>query len=432
VKKVERNLNNEHKVKRTKTASKTVRPTCITKKMAWAPFEAFTSVILCLILLVFGSGNATAEVVLKTEIVDLAGHTVEEDYHSPLPYTYLTPDDLPASFTWQNVNGKSYLTRTLNQHVPQYCGSCWAHGALSSLADRIKIARLQNGNGNVNDDINLSIQHILNCGDKLAGSCQGGSDTGTFEMIKKQSRFVPYDTCMPYLACSSNSTNGFCPFVDTTCSSFNTCRTCSMHIIPWMKTECHEIDQFPNATIAEYGAYKLNHDNSSVHQIKAEIYARGPVTARVHGKALHTYHGGIYANTTESTNTTHIVSIVGWGHADNSSSSSSYHGDYWICRNSWGEYWGEMGFFRIAAGRNVLGIERKIAWATPGTFTESNFPCAESGSNCGPAATGGAVSALKTTTYIDPSVSFLNSKSKGNSNSKLRFVPGGIKMDNSE
>lgn len=44
------------------------------------------------------------------------------------------------------------------------CGSCWAHGSVSSLADRIKIAR-----GAVGDDINLSIQFVLNCGTETAG-----------------------------------------------------------------------------------------------------------------------------------------------------------------------------------------------------------------------------------------------------------------------
>ena len=61
-----------------------------------------------------------------------------------------------------------------NQHIPP-CpqGSCWAHGTLSALADRIKIARQANlGYA----DIQLSVQHMLNCG--TAGSCHGGSLDG--------------------------------------------------------------------------------------------------------------------------------------------------------------------------------------------------------------------------------------------------------------
>jgi Papain family cysteine protease len=51
-------------------------------------------------------------------------------------------------------------------------------------------------------------------------------------------------------------------------------------------------------------------------------------------------------------------------------------------RNSWGEYWGEMGFFRVEMGKNLLGIEAHISWAVPGSFTVSNFPCLKDGSNC--------------------------------------------------
>ena len=35
--------------------------------------------------------------------------------------------DLPQSFTWSNHDNVNYLTKNLNQHIPVYCGSCWAH-----------------------------------------------------------------------------------------------------------------------------------------------------------------------------------------------------------------------------------------------------------------------------------------------------------------
>jgi len=50
-------------------------------------------------------------------------------------------DDLPEQILWNNHNGTNYLTNIRNQHVPTYCGSCWAHASTSSLSDRIKIAR---------------------------------------------------------------------------------------------------------------------------------------------------------------------------------------------------------------------------------------------------------------------------------------------------
>lgn len=150
----------------------------------------------------------------------LPGHKVRDNYRKPLPQTYIEYEALPDSFTWGDVDGVSYLTHSLNQHLPQYCGSCWAHGALSSLADRIKIARNAEG-----DDINLSIQYILNCGTEVAGSCYGGYHTAVFEFIKDVG-YVPYDTCMPYMACSADSDEGFCAHVDTTCHADNVCRTC--------------------------------------------------------------------------------------------------------------------------------------------------------------------------------------------------------------
>lgn len=309
-----------------------------------------------------------------SEIKIMEGHTVKESFTLPLPHEYIDPRDLPDEFTWGDYGGVSYLTHTLNQHIPQYCGSCWAHGALSSLADRIKISRKAKG-----PDINLSIQFILNCGGGVAGSCHGGYHAGVYQFIK-DTGYVPFLTCMPYLACSSESTEGFCSKVDTTCSKVNTCRTCDT--FAGMGGKCSEIDYFPNATIAEYGVI-----HRDVDKIKTEIYARGPVAATVNAIPIQNYKGGIFSDESHSTQADHIVAIVGWGLDEGTGAQ------YWIVRNSWGDYWGEMGFFRIKIGKNLLGIEDNIAWATPASWTTSNFPCSEDGKNCG-----GGVE-----TYVDPS-----------------------------
>jgi cathepsin X len=93
---------------------------------------------------------------------------------------------------------------------PSHTHSC------TPSADRIKIDRFKKaGRRAVGPDINLSVQHVLNCGN--AGSCHGGTIVGTYQWIKeitdKTSTGVSYATSQPYLACSSESTEGFCQMV---------------------------------------------------------------------------------------------------------------------------------------------------------------------------------------------------------------------------
>jgi len=302
----------------------------------------------------------------------MPGHDKRSVVLSAQPHEYVKTDTLPKTFVWSNVKGHNFLSKSLNQHIPQYCGSCWAHGAMSALADRIQIA---SGKHRA-QDVNLAIQHILNCGTEIAGSCHGGSHTGAYQFVH-DTGFVPFDTCLPYEACSAESTEGNCARGgDYTCTAMNTCRTCST--FAEFGGFCSALSTFPNATVAEYGMI------SGEDAIMAEIYARGPVSAGIDADGLRGYVGGIYSDTPDF-EINHIVSIVGWGTAEDGTK-------YWVVRNSWGQYWGEMGYFRIIRGVNSLGIEDEVAWATPGVWTHMNVACYEDGSNC-----------IKKKEYVDPS-----------------------------
>ena len=90
--------------------------------------------------------------------------------------------------------------------------------------------------------------------------------------------------CQPYLACSSESKEGFCAHVDTTCTPMNTCRTCGT--FTEKGGDCQALNYYPNVTIAEWGQIIESDPAERVHKIKAEIYARGPVTASINAIPL--------------------------------------------------------------------------------------------------------------------------------------------------
>ena len=110
--------------------------------------------------------------------------------------------------------------------------------------------------------------------------------------------------------------------------------------------------------------------------MKSEIMKNGPIACGINAIKIEDYHGGVLDVPNALKLIDHVVSVVGWGY------DKITQKQYWIVRNSWGSYWGEMGFLRLVLGENQLGIEKSCAWAIPGSWTEQNFACDENGLNC--------------------------------------------------
>lgn len=79
--------------------------------------------------------------------------------------------------------------------------------------------------------------------------------------------------------------------------------------------------------------------------LKNYIYNYGPVVSTMDGSCLDAYYGGVI--TQHGFRTSHIVSIVGW----NDTMPHDIGQGAWIVKNSWGDWWGDDGYFYVAYGR---------------------------------------------------------------------------------
>lgn len=107
---------------------------------------------------------------------------------TPRSWNTIPVDKLPETVDWRNVDGRNYMSWTKNQHIPQYCGSCWAQGTTSALADRFNILDdLKNPT-----PIALDAQFVVNAY-VGGGSCNGGDPATVYEYAYNNG--IPDSSC---------------------------------------------------------------------------------------------------------------------------------------------------------------------------------------------------------------------------------------------
>jgi len=214
------------------------------------------------------------------------------------PLEQLGLEDIPDNWDWGNVNGTDFLTITRQQHIPTYCGACWAFSATSALSDRIKIQRKA-----IWPDIVIAPQVVLSCdADNGDNGCHGGDAINAYKWMHGNN--VTDETCSNYQAEGHDT--------GLACTPDIVCRNCAHGSKKcWVPKEYQVfgVDLF----------FSLNSPDKTLAQnelaIMNEIFQRGPVACGIAvPDSLETFSGdGIYCDTTGDKNLVHAISIVGYG-----------------------------------------------------------------------------------------------------------------------
>jgi cathepsin C len=218
------------------------------------------------------------------------------------------------------------------------CGSCYALATIEMMEARLRILT------NKAFDSLLSPQYILSCSFYTEG-CDGGYPVLVMKFIEEFG-LVP-ESCFPYS------------------ESVQSCHeVCDLESLPY------------SISVKDYGYVGGFYGGASEELIMKELRARGPMTISLNPTADFSYYSsGIYTcksqrNSDEqvsslsmfdcdvtSETVTHSTLLVGWGEDRGKK--------YWKVLNSWGERFGEEGYFRIERGSDECAIESMAEAGTP-------------------------------------------------------------------
>ena len=213
----------------------------------------------------------------------------------------LTDAELPTLKDWRE---EGIVSPVKDQG---HCGSCWTFSTTGALE-----AAYHQAYGKA---ISLSEQQLVDCaGDFNNFGCGGGLPSQAFEYIKYNGG-LDTEEAYPYTAA-----NGVCKF----------------------STENVGVKVADSVNISLGAEDELKHAVGLVRPVSVAFEVV---------KGFRFYKSGVYTSDacgSTSMDVNHAVVAVGYGVEDGV--------PYWLIKNSWGESWGDNGYFKMELGKNMCGI----------------------------------------------------------------------------
>ncbi|XP_066382622.1 senescence-specific cysteine protease SAG39-like [Miscanthus floridulus] len=223
-----------------------------------------------------------------------------------------TDVDVPESVDWRT---KGAVTPVKNQGS---CGSCWAFATVASIEGLHKIRTGQL--------VSLSEKELLDCSRSSPNNgCDGGDPGVAMDWVAANGGLTT-ESDYPYYP--PEGQQGKC-----------------------------KPDKVRNHVAKIRGKKLVDQNNEAALEVAV---AQQPVAVDINSETLQHYNGGVISGPCDPDKIDHGVTVVGYG-------AESGGRKYWIAKNSWGENWGEKGYFRL---------ERRIKdnRGTCGIATWANYP----------------------------------------------------------